>query len=62
MSPAGLRRIWGRHDLETMNKPLRILEATISQEGWVLSESGRPVLETAKADEADMTRLAALAQ
>ena len=47
LSPAGIRCVWQRHELQTKKLRLKALEARVAEEGYVLTESQIQALEQA---------------
>ena len=51
ISPAGVRGVWQRHDLETFKKRLAALEKKVAEEGVILTEGQLAALERQRHDD-----------
>lgn len=51
VSPSGVRNIWLRHDLANFKQRLKALEAKVSEDGLILTESQVQALERKKLDD-----------
>jgi transposase len=60
ISPAGMRCVWMRHDLQTFQRRLKALEARSAQDGLILTEDQVRALERAREERRDRNRASKL--